>query len=389
MVLPGLQGLFDKIPKNKMRNMFKLDKSIFKRFRPKLDKNTRFENQINEQTYGQRAQNNNSKHYVYQWKNYDYDYKAEVKKRFNPKKMGFKNEPYLNVFIQNVAKLPKYIDVLVNKSVPGNNARAGISDIKNRFSNKKTMNNRYDRFGEPYPGFSREYPSYVNKIKSQGKYASSYFQRSGYCPAKGIDKNLCNRKKYHWLATKKIFNSVKTDFKNMKNDYTYVNLYNSNKKYTGINVMLKDINGHEYFIVKGNNGNFTQRLNKTLPLPLNKGHFIEIVGGKYNGLYFQNMGGKCNKPRYAYIENKPGSVMGDGLVGSVQQSIMELNPVQMASILLTEKGIKGKFKVLPCKEPFIGSSGFSLFGHKKHMEIYILIIVIILCIIMALLTFKK
>ena len=78
--------------------------------------------------------------------------------------------------------------------MPGNNSKPGVSDLKNSFSNKPQLNREYDKFGEPYPGFSKEYPSYVNKIKSQGKYSSSYFQRSGYCPAKGISHKDCINK---------------------------------------------------------------------------------------------------------------------------------------------------------------------------------------------------
>ena len=63
--------------------------------------------------------------------------------------------------------------------------------------------------------------------------------------------------------TKKLFNSVKTDFTYMNNNYIYVNLYNNNGKFTGKSIMLKDINGNEYFFVKGHNGNFSERLNNT------------------------------------------------------------------------------------------------------------------------------
>lgn len=352
----------------------------------KNDKNTKFENELNLQKYIERTGDKTSKSYVYPWKNFDFDYKGEVKKRFNPKKMGFKNDPYLNTFITNVSMLPNYIGVLLDKSVPDNQSKPGISDLKNA-SNKGKINKKYDKLGEPYPGFSKEYPTEVKNILGMGKYSSSYFQKSGYCPAKGISHKDCLNKKYYWITTDKIFTNVKTNFKNMENSYNYVNLYNSNGQSTSQSSMLKDIRGNEYFIVKGKNGNFSERLNKNVSKTLNNNHFIEIKGGKYNGLYFQNMAGKCQKPRYAYIENKPGSMIGDGLIGSVQQSIMELNPMEMTSILLTEKSTNNKFKVLPCKEGFITDK--SLLGHNDIIEIFILLIVISLCLIIILLTFKK
>ena len=110
---------------------------------------------------------------------------------------------------------------------------------------------------------------------------------------------------------------------------------------------------------------------------------------KDNSLIFESkvstsihgMGCKMNSFKTPTGLHKVSSMIGKGLLGSVQQSLSELNPVQISTILLKEKGLYDKYKVLPCKEGFFSSN-----DSDSNAKTYITTITLVICCIITLFT---
>ena len=69
------------------------------------------------------------KYDVYKRNNSMYDYSKQISNDLDPEKLGIKKEPYIDTFIDNVFKLPKYIDATINHEIPNNDSLAGSTDM--------------------------------------------------------------------------------------------------------------------------------------------------------------------------------------------------------------------------------------------------------------------
>lgn len=161
---------------------------------------------------------------VYPWNNYDYDYTQFVRDNYSPSKLGISSEPCLSSTIDNITKIPKYLNALSFDEFPNNKSKPILG--KNSEIKKK-----YKSFGPPYPEFIKEYPEYFPN-KTSGIHSSSYFIHTGFCPTKIKDKTSCSKKGFKWIPniinlpkkTKQFFSSDQetTNSKCYKPRYSYV-----------------------------------------------------------------------------------------------------------------------------------------------------------------------
>ena len=137
-----------------------------------------------------------SKHDIYPWNNYDFDYTTYINNKYSPDKLGFSDKPYLSTLMKDITSIPKYPSILVQKPLLGKEVISGKSDSNNQET--ITLKKKYDEFKEPYPGFKNEYPEY---FPLTGSRSTSYFVKIGTCPVNKIkDKQTCEEKGYTWHA---------------------------------------------------------------------------------------------------------------------------------------------------------------------------------------------
>ena len=224
--------------------------------------------------------------------NADFSYAKQVEADLDPEKLGIIKEPYLDVLVDNIFKLPIYIEKMLKHKIPDSNSIAGVTDINDSDKEKyniadkgdpvkmmsiqeiKTLYDKHERsLGMPYVGFDKDMNKSIGnsgKKDSEGKkkidifnldgeYASSYFIELGSCPSRQ-PKAECDRRKYYWK------------------------------------------------------------------------------------------GDRCWKPRFGFIKNKGGSNFGDGILFSILKSIFDLNPLEIIVVSLTGKSAGGSFIAPTCDE---------------------------------------
>ena len=98
----------------------------------------------------------------------------------------------------------------------------------------------------------------------------------------------------------------------------------------------------------------------------------------------KSMGG-CQKPRYTYVNNKPGDVTGliKGVVPTIGKDVLELNPISFMNIIMSGQSPSGDFTPLPCKE------GFSINKKNKNNKNNIFIIIIVISIVILSITLNN
>lgn len=97
--------------------------------------------------------------------------------------------------------------------------------------------------------------------------------------------------------------------------------------------------------------------------------------------------GGCYKPRYSFINNKPGGLFGvfKGIGPTLGKEFLEMNPVSFIDIFMTGKSPAGDFTQLPCNpEGFVGHRQV----RAEHLETskiqfigYILAVILTICVI--------
>lgn len=249
------------------------------------------------------------KYDIYKRNNAMYDYSKHVAYELDPEKMGILKEPYIDTFVDNVFKLPKYIDAMLNHEIPSDSSRAGSSDMNSldyKKYNVKSSNgsvvaismddikkkyNQYESKGVPYVGFVNDMNKAIgganrksqendnpNVLDLNGKYASSYFVELGSCPSKRKKQDCLNRR-YYW---------------------------------------------------------------------------------QYD---------RCWKPRYGFIKNKGGSSFGKGILFSIMKSIFDLNPLEILIVTMTGKSGGGAFIAPTCDELVEDERGMEGFVGTEDINI--------------------
>ena len=228
------------------------------------------------------------------------------------------------------------------KPLPGDGAIAGVSDVDPENKDLLEVKQDYNKFPEPYPGFKEEYPDYFDYNKLSGEGASSYFVKTGKCEIPKIkDPISCVSNGYEW--------------------------------------------GPAPVVIPDNVAQFFKELN-----PIKN----------------ENLAGKCYKPRYAFVNNSPMPVLPgfDGPVPTAITDLLEMNPLNLLSIVETGASLSGSFTQLPCVdsvpavaiETFQGSpeeestpsSHETKTLHISNKKIYITVICIIIVIFVGLLVFQ-
>ena len=134
---------------------------------------------------------------IYPWNNYDFDLNTYIEKKYNPSKLGFSNAPYLDTFIKDMTKLPKYPELITKGPIMDSSTVSGNSDVKEDNTEVLQIKQKYNEWKEPYPGFKKEYPNY---FPLTGDRASSYFVQIGYCPVKSkTTKKDCSSTGFNWV----------------------------------------------------------------------------------------------------------------------------------------------------------------------------------------------
>lgn len=227
--------------------------------------------------------------------NADFSYAKQVETDLDPEKLGILKEPYLDVLVDNVFKLPIYIEKMLKHKIPNSDSIAGVTDIN---ESDKVQYNIADK-GKPVKMMS------IQEIK--GLYDEH--ERSRGMPYVGFDKDM----------NRAIGNAGKKDPDGVGNKKK-IDILNLDGEYAS-----------SYFIELG-----------SCPSRQPK---AECERRKY---YWKNK--RCWKPRYAFIKNKGGSNFGDGILFSILKSIFDLNPLEILVVSLTGKSAGGSFIAPTCDE---------------------------------------
>ncbi len=149
---------------------------------------------------------------LYPLNNYDFDYKTAMKKKYNIFKLGLTNKPTINNLIKSPNKMKPYISALLDKSYPDEKTTAGISDVILDDEEALEIKNEYNKLNEelPYPTFRKDYPEC--RYPTKGRYASSYFIKSGKCKTSIKNSEECEKKGYSWVENKMVIPEGITDF---------------------------------------------------------------------------------------------------------------------------------------------------------------------------------
>ena len=251
---------------------------------------------------------------TYPWNNYDYQYTDYVKSKFTPEQMGFSDAPCISTLVGDIFSIKDFLEKgFVTGAIPSADSNAADPDMPPGTSpGIYDLKKKYDDFGEPYPGFKAEYPEYFPKMVD-GKYASSYFIKSGTCPVASIaDEKTCTDKGYTWIANK-------------------VALEPKTQKFYPDQTPAPDP-------VPGTTGG---------PPPPPDSH--------------------CFKPRYSYVNNVSGDISGafEGIIPTLTKEMMSLNPVSFMGILMSGASPFGDFQQLPCKEGFDDMNSY-LTGRERE-----------------------
>ena len=231
---------------------------------------------------------------VYLRNNAGFDYSKYVSNELDPEKLGIKKEPYFDVFVDNVFKLPKYIDKMLNHRIPGGEARAGETDLTEKDRN-----------------YSVEVED--NKFMTLRDIKNKYKQYEKSTPYKNFEKDM----------KKAIGANSKKDTSNVDNKKEKTPIRNLNGLYAS-----------SYFIKLGD-----------CPIRMGK---EKCVSSGYN--YREEGEGSCWKPRYGFVKNKGGSAFGDGIIFSILKSIMDLNPLEIIVIMMTGNSAGGSFIAPTCDD---------------------------------------
>jgi hypothetical protein len=234
---------------------------------------------------------------VYPWNNHDFSLQTLISNNYSPKKLGISDKPLLGTFVNDLTKIPKYPELLVEGPLINKITQAGISDVSPTDKDALAIKQKYKKFKEPYPGFSNEYPEY---FPLTGEKSSSYFLKVGYCPVKSkTDKQLCEASGFSWFGDP-----------------------------LELPPLLKS-----FFPNKGN------RREDTNTNPADKSNLSPP--------------GKCYKPRYMFINNQVKPIMGmKGPITNLVNDMEDLNPMELLNILTKGQANNKEMRPLPCVEGF-------------------------------------
>jgi hypothetical protein len=100
----------------------------------------------------------------------------------------------------------------------------------------------------------------------------------------------------------------------------------------------------------------------------------------FPGLNTLDKMGGCYKPRYSFVNNKPGGTFGvfKGIGPTLGKEILELNPVSFINIFMTGKSPSGDFTQLPCKETFIGSQNDTSIYCRSNTQLCCILVIFII-----------
>lgn len=166
------------------------------------------------------------KNYVWPWNNFDFDYSKYIYNKYEPANLDILNkelgtisgEGYLDVTQNNLDLIAaNYRDTLRKEEIPNNKSVAGTTGKNNDgFAGVEEVikiKKKYNKLDEPYKGFKKDYKYFFeNKFNNNsgptGKYASSYFIKSGNCPVPGINNvAACKSKGFTWNPSRTMINN--------------------------------------------------------------------------------------------------------------------------------------------------------------------------------------
>jgi hypothetical protein len=235
---------------------------------------------------------------IYPLLNHDFDYKTAIRKELNPYQLGITNEPSFTNFTKSTFKLSNYARSLLNNPYPNENTIPGITDVVTENDKKKDIISKTQAEDNklPYPSFRKDYPECLYPTK--GEYSTSYFANVGKCSTRITDKDLCLSKGYTWV------DEIKPP--------SYVNNYVS---------------------TVDPNKNKNKPPQDAIPPPPEKSK------------------GKCFKPRFVYIDNRPQGLFGiKGAVPSLFSDLLSVTPDKLADIM-SGYSLSGS-GIVPCAEEF-------------------------------------
>jgi hypothetical protein len=251
------------------------------------------------------------KNYAYPLNNYEFNYKGLVDNEYKPEKLGINGRGSVNQFRHNLRQTGKYYDGLIFAGNPNKKSIAGVSDVPLENASERIQKKANAEKGMPYRKFRNDYSE--KEYPTNGKFSSSYFVQSGFCPVKSAKTEqecITQDPNYTWIPNPIVIpSSVKSFFKNNKDK-------------------INDKEGS----------------------------------------------GNCYKPRYSYLNNAAESDLTSGMVPSLIDDISDLNPSHLLGVSMgkpvmgTRDNEPPRFQLLPCVEGFNNYFNKNLNNQEKILN---------------------
>ena len=335
---PSMNNQVSDIGQNMNKTSVKMSEDYIKQM--KSIYNT-MDGSMSEMMYQIRTGNPDIKNYVWPWNNFDFDYSKYVYNKYDPDNLKIINEQlgslsgdgYLDVTQNNLNLIAKYYrDALREDAMPNINSTAGITgennDVLDGATQVEQVKKKYNNISEPYPGFKNEY-KYFFKSKFGGIKNPSGIHSSSYF----IKTGQCPVPGITDMATCKAKGFTWNPMRSMA-DASMTSFFPGSDK------------------------------------------------SKDNS--------KCFKPRYAFIDNTPGSLYGGtdvGLIPTISKTMASLNPFELGLAAAYGRTSDGSYYLLPCNPTGKNLSTFDLtqienFSNKKRISnkknVYIIMLIFII-----------